>query len=40
MLNITGNTGNANQNNIEILLYFSQTGYHQEHKQQQILARM
>jgi hypothetical protein len=40
MLNILGHTGNANQNDIKISPHSSQNGHHQEHKQQQMLARM
>jgi hypothetical protein len=40
MLNIPGHKGNANQNCIEIPLHSSQNGYHQEHKEQETLARM
>jgi hypothetical protein len=40
MLNIPGHTGNANQNYIEIPPHPSQNGYHQKHKQKQILARI
>jgi hypothetical protein len=32
--------GNANQNHIKILPHSCLNGYHQEHKQQQMLARM
>jgi hypothetical protein len=37
MLNILDHKGNANQNNIEIPPHPSQNGYHQKHKQQQML---
>jgi alpha/beta superfamily hydrolase len=40
MCNLFGHKGNANQNDIEIPPHPSQNGYHQEHKQQQMLARM
>jgi hypothetical protein len=40
MLNIPGHKGNANQNNIEISPPFSQNDYHQEHEQQQMLAKI
>jgi hypothetical protein len=40
MLNILGHKENANQNDIELPPHSSQNGYHQEHKQQQMLARM
>jgi hypothetical protein len=37
---ISGHKGIANQNYIKISLYSSRNGYHQEHKQQQMLVRM
>jgi hypothetical protein len=40
MLNNPGSKGIANQNYIKISPHSSQNGYHQEHKQQQMLARM
>jgi hypothetical protein len=40
MKNIFSHQGNANQSYIEILPYPSRNGYHQENKQQQMLARM
>jgi hypothetical protein len=40
MLNIPGHKRNANQNYIKISPHSSQNGYHQEHKQQQMLTRL
>jgi hypothetical protein len=40
MLNIPGHTENANRNHIKIAFHSHQNSYHQEHKQQQMLARM
>jgi hypothetical protein len=40
MLTIPGHKGNANQNHIKIPPHLCQNGYHQEHKQQQMLTRM
>jgi hypothetical protein len=40
MLNLLGHKGNANENDTEISLHYSQNGYHQEYKQQQTLANM
>jgi hypothetical protein len=40
MLNIPGHKENANQNHIKIPPHSCQNGYHQEHKQQQMLARV
>jgi hypothetical protein len=40
MLNIPGHKRNADQNHIKISCHSSQNGYHEEHKQQQMLARM
>jgi hypothetical protein len=40
MLNIPGHKGNANQNHIKIPLHYCLNGYHQEHKQQQMLGRI
>jgi hypothetical protein len=40
MLNIPGHKGNANQNYVKISPHFCYNGYHQEHNQQQMLARM
>jgi hypothetical protein len=40
MLNIPGHKRNANQNYIKIPPQSCENGYHQDHKQQQMLARM
>jgi hypothetical protein len=40
MLNIPGHKGNVNQSHIKILPHSCQNDYHQEHKQQQMLARI
>jgi hypothetical protein len=40
MLTIPGHKGNANQYHTKILTDSYQNGYHQEHHQQQMLARM
>jgi hypothetical protein len=40
MFNVLSHKRNANQNDIEIPYCPSQNGYHQEHKQQQMLAKM
>jgi hypothetical protein len=40
MLTILGHKGNANQNHTKILPHPCQNDYHQEHQQQQMLARM
>jgi hypothetical protein len=40
MLNTLSHKGNANQSYIEILPHYSQTGYHQQHKKQQMLVGM
>jgi hypothetical protein len=40
MLNISGHKGNANKNHFKILPHSCENSYHEEHKQQQMLARM
>jgi hypothetical protein len=40
MLNIPGHKENANKNHIKIPPHSCWHGYHQEHHQQQMLARM
>jgi hypothetical protein len=40
MLNIFPHQGIANRNDIEVLSCSGQNGYHQENKNQQMLARM
>jgi hypothetical protein len=40
MFNIPGHKGTANQNHIKIPSLFCYNGYHQEHKQQQMLVRI
>jgi hypothetical protein len=40
MLHIPDHKGNANQNHIRIPPHSCYNGYHQEYKQQQMLARM
>jgi hypothetical protein len=40
MFNMPGHKGNANQNHIKIPPHSCYNDYHQEHKQQQILARL
>jgi hypothetical protein len=40
MLIIPGHKGNANQNHTKTLPHSCYNGYHQEHHQQQMLARM
>jgi hypothetical protein len=40
MLNIPTHKGNVNQNHIKILPHSCENGYHQEHRQQEMLVRM
>jgi hypothetical protein len=40
MLDTPGHKGNVNQNCLEISPHYYQNGYHEDHKQQQILVRM
>jgi hypothetical protein len=40
MFNIFGYKGNKNQNHVKISPHSSQNGYHEGHKQQQMLLRM
>jgi UDP-N-acetyl-D-mannosaminuronic acid transferase (WecB/TagA/CpsF family) len=40
MLTIPGHKGNANQNYTNIIPHSCQNSYHQEHQQQQFLARI
>jgi hypothetical protein len=40
MFNIPGHKRNANQNHIKIPPHSGKNGYHQEYKQQQMLARI
>jgi hypothetical protein len=40
MFNIPGHKRNANQNHIKISPHSHNNGYHAEHKQHQMLARM
>jgi hypothetical protein len=40
MFNIPGYKRNVNQNHIKILPHSCENGYHQEHRQQEMLVRM